>query len=205
MQVDTSDRELYRNLRNFVFEAGQLRMERRNGWHHLQVSPESVSEHCHRGSMLAYFVASLAKEKEQRYSNIDPNYVVTLFVFHEMTEQRLGDDDAIQKRYMTIDTKKVLSEQTESLGTIGTSLKNMWLEVDGRETPSGSLAKDVDYLEMAFSARELVVKGHQEAQKWVDVVGPKLESEVAKEIFAGINNADPNEWWKKILKYPLVD
>lgn len=187
------------SIRRLTFEAGQLRRERDNGFHHIQEDPESVAEHCHRASVLGYLLASHAKLTEVGFEDIDPNYVTTLIVFHDLHETRTGDDDLIQKRYCKIDRVAALHDQLSGLGMVGKTLERMWLEVEHRSTPSGTLAKDAEVLERAFTAHELVTKGNLQAQSWIDAVGPRLKTETAKRLFETLKDSDPYEWWKRLL------
>jgi 5'-deoxynucleotidase YfbR-like HD superfamily hydrolase len=191
-------------IRAFVFEAGELRRERDNGFHHIHADPSSVAEHCHRGSVLAFVLASYAKQHEIGYEDVDPNYVVSLVTFHDLHEGRTGDDDLIQKRYVKIDADLAIKEQTQGLGMIGETIRTMWQEVETGSTPAGRLAKDCEILERAFTARELVFYGNSEAQAWIDAVAARLKTNSAKELIKTLDGADPNEWWKRTLGYPIT-
>lgn len=191
------------NIRAFVFEAGQLRDERDNGFHHIKEDPCSVAEHSHRASVLGFLLASQAKACEPGFENVDPNYVVSLVVFHDLHEVRTGDDDLIQKKYCTIDRHAAIFDQTKDLGMMGKAIEIMWREVEEAKTPAGKLAKDAEILERAFTAHELVFKGNKEAQAWIDAVVPRLQSETAKQIINSLQGSDPNEWWKRALGYSI--
>jgi len=51
---------------------------------------------------------------------------------------------------------------------------------------------------MAFTARELVVRGNKDAQSWIDGIRTRLHTMSAKEILEIINKSDPGIWWKKL-------
>ena len=196
-----TDQDIKEAIVRLSFEAGELRRERRNGWHHIGEDPESVAEHSHRATIVGYLLASFAKMTEEEFADVDPNYVVALITFHDMHEGRTGDDDLVQKQYVKVNGHAALCDQVDGLGSIGAKIEAMWLEVEERSTPAGILAKDAEILEMAFMARELVVKGNMEAQAWIDAVRVRLKSESAKQLIEMLNVADPSEWWKRLLGY----
>lgn len=177
----------------FVFELEQLKFTRRSGWHHIGADPESVAEHSHRAAALAYL---LAVSEEHPH----PELVVTMVVFHDMHEARTGDDDLVQKRYIKVDGQKAMEEQVAPLGAAGSAIQLMWEEVESRSTPAGTIAKDADILEMAFTARELVVRGFTDAQAWIDAVRDRLKTDSAKRLLAIAESSDPSDWWKSIFK-----
>lgn len=177
----------------FVFELEQLKFTRRSGWHHIGADPESVAEHTQRASALAFLLAV-----SEGHPN--PELVVTMVVFHDMHEARTGDDDLVQKRYLKVDGRKAVEEQTAALGPAGRAIMMMWDEVESRSTPAGTIAKDADILEMAFAARELVVRGFADAQAWIDAVRDRLKTDSAKRWLEILETADPSDWWKSIFK-----
>lgn len=188
-------------IRRLTFETGELRRERRNGWHHIGADPESVAEHTQRATTLAFLLSSFAQMTESEFAKIDPCYVATLVNFHDIHEARTGDDDLVQKQYLKIDRATAVRDQIDGLGPMGETIKAMWLEVEEATTPSGKLAKDAELLEMAFTGRELVVLGNKEAQAWIDAVGPRLKTNAGRELFKLLQDADPSEWWKRLLGY----
>jgi putative hydrolase of HD superfamily len=177
----------------FVFELEQLKLTRRSGWHHIGADPESVAEHTQRASALAFLLAVSEGHPH-------PELVVTMVVFHDMHEARTGDDDLVQKRYLKVDGRKAVEEQTATLGPAGIAIMMMWDEVESRSTTAGTIAKDADILEMAFAARELVVRGFPDAQAWIDAVRDRLKTDSAKRWLEILEKADPSDWWKSIFK-----
>ena len=74
----------------------------------------------------------------------------------------------------------------------------MWEEVENGSSQAGVIAKDAEVLEMAFTARSLVLKGNTAAQLWIDNVSHRLNTESAKRLLGLLNESDPHEWWKRI-------
>jgi hypothetical protein len=74
----------------------------------------------------------------------------------------------------------------------------MWREVDEQSTRAGLIAKDAEVLEMAFTARELVVRGNADAQHWIDASIARMQTKSGQDLLAIINDSDPCEWWKRV-------
>ncbi len=68
---------------DFLYEVGMLQKTPRSGFQFLGSGSQSVAEHLHRVSAIAYTLALMAK--------IDPYKVTTMAVFHDISESRISD------------------------------------------------------------------------------------------------------------------
>jgi putative hydrolase of HD superfamily len=175
----------------FIYELGQLQKENRNGWKRLGAEPESVAEHSLRAAQLAFVLAWLE-------GHPNPHEVCTLTVFHDVAETRASDLDKVHRQYTDAREEHAVREQTAELGEIGDSILQMWKDVEQRSTPAGTIAKDADHLEMAFKASELRRQGYADAQLWIDGIRDSLQTESARKLLTALEEADPNEWWKRV-------
>ena len=175
----------------FIHELGQLQQEQRNGWKRLGVKPESVAEHSLRAAQLAFVIAWMEGHPH-------PHEVCTHAVFHDVAETRASDLDKVHRAYTDANEERAVREQTEELGEMGLAISRMWKDVDERSTTAGTIAKDADYLEMAFKARELIWQGYADAQLWIDGVRGVLQTESSKKLLNVLEKTDPNEWWKRV-------
>jgi putative hydrolase of HD superfamily len=175
----------------FTFEIGQLRQEVRHGWLRIYENPESVAEHTQRAACLGYLLA-----QGEGFEN--PCLVATMILFHDMHEVRVGDADLVQRQYVQLAEDEAARQQTEGLGAAGAAIFRMWKEVDTQSTRAGALAKDAEILEMAFTARELVVHGNRDAQLWIETAAPRIQTASGRKLLELINAADPGEWWKRV-------
>lgn len=176
---------------SFIFEMGQLQKEMRNGWKRLGVQPESIAEHSLRAGQLAFILAQM--EGHPR-----PHEVCTHAIFHDIAETRTGDQDKVHSEYVKSDEEGAVRDQTQPLGKTGDAILHMWRDVEGRATEAGCIAKDADYLEMAFRAKELISQGYPDAQLWIDGVRDSFQTESAKGLLVELEQADPHEWWKRV-------
>jgi putative hydrolase of HD superfamily len=180
----------------FTFELGQLRQERRRGWLRIFEDPESVAEHSHRAACLGYILAHL-----EGYA--DPHEVATMILFHDIHEARMGDPDLVKKHAVTPPVVKTAEDnairgQVAPLDQVGQKILEMWKAVDTQSTPAGIIAKDAEKLEMAFTAREVMIRGNADAKYWLETLTPLLKTSSAKTLLSIVTTADPCEWWKRV-------
>jgi len=191
--MDTSSSLSDPELIRFVFEIGQLRRESRHGWLRINERPENVAEHSHRAAVLGYLLA-------HREGFPDPNRIATMVLFHDMHEARTGDADTVQRKYVVLDEIRAAAEQVDGLGDAGGEILRMWEEVERADTEAGRIAKDAEILEIAFTARELVVRGNTDAQEWIKSLRARLQTTSALALLDAIDCADPSEWWKRLKR-----
>lgn len=183
-----------REILNFLFELGQLRRIKHEGWRTIGVTnPESVADHSLRAAQIGYFLAKLEKHK-------NPEEVVTMLVFHDIGECRIGDIHKIANRYIKADEKKAVQDQTVKLGKIGSEIFELWKNVENLKNKAGIIAKDADLLEQAFTAKEYMEIGFKYAQDWIDNIGKKIHTKSAKKLLKDLQKSSPNDWWQGIKK-----
>ena len=175
----------------FTFELAQLRQEARHGWQRIFESPESVAEHTQRAAVLGYLIA-------HREGFDNPNLVATMILFHDMHEARTGDADIIQRKYNKLDEQRAAADQVSDLGDVGKNILEMWNEIENTNSTAGRIAKDAEILEMAFTARELIVRGNKDAQSWINGLRSRLHTKSGRGLLEIINKSDPGAWWKKL-------
>ena len=73
-------------------------------------------------------------------------------------------------------------------------------EYENRNTKEGTIAKDADWIEMAFQAKEYVDMGYAEATDWIDNVEKAVETESAKKMIKEIKKTKFTDWWKGLKK-----
>jgi len=180
---------------DFVFELGQLRRIKHEGWRLIGVEhPESVADHSLRVAQIAFVLAHLE-------GDADPFETAVIGLFHDIGECRIGDVHRVASRYVTRDEARAVQEQTERLDDdIGQKIFGLWKQAEERSTKAGTIAKDADYLEQAAMAKEFIEKGHAHAQGWVNNIAVALRTESAKKMLAEIVNSNSNDWWQGLKK-----
>lgn len=188
-------------LLNLLFELGHLRRIKHEGWRLAGVEhPESVAEHSLRAAQIAYFLAKL-----EGYAN--PFEVVTMLVFHDMGEARVGDVHKVANRYVVADEERAVREQIAELGEPGAELFRLWQEAEQTSTVAGKIARDADKLEQAFAAKELIERGYTAAEDWLRNIARLLFTSSAKHLLEELQKHSSTDWWRdlKKLSRPATD
>jgi len=181
-----------KHVLDFFYELGHLKKIPRSGWPHLGIkNPESDADHVMRAAQIAYTLAVME-------GHPNPCEVCTIVVFHEIDETRGGDQNAVTKKYVTVDRKRIVRDETTALGELGNKIAALWQECEDHQTSSGKIAKDADILECMMTARELMEQGHDDAVLWIKSNQIKLETASAKMLGEELLKTDPHEWWKNL-------
>ena len=162
----------------------------------------SIGEHALRAAQIGYILTVLENEKHN--TNLSPERVASILIFHDNGEIRIGDLHKIATRY--IDSKEAEKNAfVEQAGQLPKKIKQQIIkyfeEIEERNTKEGIIAKDADWLENAFMAKEQHDLGNQLAKEWVDNVGRAIETESAKEVFKIMKETKFTDWWMSIKKF----
>lgn len=182
---------------NFIFEINLLKRLRSSGWMLAGIeNPHSIAEHKLRAAQIGYILAVMEKCE-------NPEKVSAIVMLHDNSEARLGDQNKISARYF--DKKeaetKAFSEQLEGLGEIiEKNWKGYFAEFRDRSTKEGVVARDADWLETAFQAKEYVDLGYGSAQNWIDNVEKAVETKSAKKLLEEMKKTKFTDWWKGLKK-----
>ncbi|KKQ94924.1 MAG: Metal dependent phosphohydrolase [candidate division CPR2 bacterium GW2011_GWC1_39_9] len=188
-----------KEVTKFIYELGQLRRLRHVGLTIAGVTdPLSVADHNLRAAQIAYILAFL-----EGYKN--PSEICSMVVFHDIDECRIGDIHKVANRYIKADKEGAVKDQTKDLGGLGESIFKLYNSVGYNKNIAGDLAKDADYLEQAFTAKEYLEKGYKFAQDWIDNVGKVLKTETARKLWHEMQKTDSNDWWQGVKKIPGIN
>jgi len=186
-----------KNIVNFIFELNQLKRLRHSGWQLAGIkNPDTVAEHSLRAAQIGYILAIME-------GDVNPDKVATMLVIHDNAETRIGDQNKVSARYYSNGEpeEKAFIDQLDNLGE---KIKIKWMkyfnEYEKRNTKEGIIAKDADWLEQAFQAKEYVDLGYVSAQDWIDNVEKAVETESAKKIIREMNKTKFTDWWKDLKK-----
>lgn len=192
-----------KNIVNYIFEMGAMRREMHNGLKLAGVSDlNSIGEHALRAAQIGYILTVLENQKHNK--DLNPERVASMLIFHDNGEVRIGDLHKVATRY--IDSKEAEKNAfVEQASQLPEEIKNQLIkyfeETEERNTEEGIIAKDADWLENAFMAKEQYDLGNQLAKEWVDNVGKAVETESAKEIFEIMKETRFTDWWMNIKKF----
>jgi putative hydrolase of HD superfamily len=183
-----------KKILNFIFETGNLKNIKRSGWANINVkNPETIAEHSFRCAIIGYLLSKM--------ENVNTEKVVIMCLFHDTGETRIGDFNALTKKYLKNYKKieeSVLMDQIKDLEE--KELIALIREYVNGKTKESVVAKDADALECAIQAKEYMDIGHKRAKIWIDTVKKNVKTESAKKILSLLEKSDSNFWWKDLLK-----
>jgi len=156
---------------------------------------DSVAEHTALSSQIAYVLAKL--------EGADVLKCLTMVIFHDNEEVRIGDHHRVSKRYVDIKEAEREAEKdhySRLPDEIGNEIFQLQEELRERTTKEAIVAKDADWLEQAIQSKIYVETGYKGCEKWIDNVEAALGTDSAKEILAEIKkNPDfLNLWWQDL-------
>lgn len=179
-------------LVDFFHEASMLKQTKRSGWWTININnPESVADHSFRAAIIGYCLAKL--------EGADENKVLKMCTFHDMHESRILDMNKVTRRYINGKEaeKKSIIEQTESLPSlIRDDIRSFLFEMEDDSSKEARIAKDADYLECAFQAKEYIDIGYKDASDWMENIGKRLVTDSAKMLFKEMSEGSSSDWWK---------
>lgn len=178
-----------KDIANFLFEIGMLKLTPRSGLQFLGSGNESVAEHGFRMIMIAYTLAKLDPQ-------VDENRVVKMALFHDILESRTGDLNYVNKKYVEVNEEKAANELTEHL-PFADEVKEFLREFSEKKTPESLVANDADQLELILMLKEYGDLGNKYTKDWITFALKRLHTDQAKKIAKAILSTDRTEWWFK--------
>ncbi len=97
-----------KNIANFLFEVGMLNKTPRSGFQFLGSGRESVAEHITRAIFVAYALCKLE-------GDADEMRVLKMCLFHDLPETRTSDMNYVNKKYVSVDEKKAVTDLADTL------------------------------------------------------------------------------------------
>jgi len=186
-----------KSIVNFIFELNQLKLLKHSGWQLAGVrNPDSVAEHIWRAAQIGYILAVME-------GDADPEKVAAIVMIHDNGEARIGDQNKVSARYYS-NSRAEDKAFTDQLKYLDNKIKEKWQnyfqQYKQRNTKEGIIAKDADWLEQAFQAKEYVDLGCTAAQDWINNVKKALETKSAKKILQEMQKTKFTDWWQGLKK-----
>jgi putative hydrolase of HD superfamily len=174
-------------IADFLFEVGMLQKTPRSFTQFLGSGSQSVAEHLHRVSVIAYVLALLAKLP-------NPHKVVTIAIFHDISEARISDLNYVHQKYNTRLEDKAHADIVASV-PFGEELKKLIDEYEERETYESKIVKDADNLEFILSLKEQIDNGNAKASEWMPSAIARLKTDEGKKLAKVILQTRSDHWW----------
>jgi len=176
-----------KNIANFLFEAGMLKRTPRTGYQFLGSGSESVAEHIFRTVYIGYTLGRMAKE-------VNVDRIVKMCMFHDLPEARTGDQNYVNKKYVSVDIGKAVEDMAEKL-PFGSEIRELIEEFEAGITIEAKIAKDADQLDFILSLKEWKDIGNAYAEEWLEFSLKRLQTEKAQELAKVILETDSSLWW----------
>ena len=184
------------NLANFLYEVGTMRKIARSHRQTLLTDDlsDNIASHSYRVSVIGWFLANL--------ENVDPYKVVTMCLFHDISETRSGDQNWVHKKYVKVFEDEIIADQLDSLPG-EEKLTELTREYGERKSREALIAKDADLIDQILLQKEYIMMGNREAIGWVKGAAKyqMLSTKSAKKLADEITASDPARWWHDIWTY----
>ena len=181
---------------DYIFEMGLQKHVKRSGWWVAGVKdPETIGEHSQRAAMIAYILAEL--------EGANPDKSALICMIHDIPECRINDGHKIANRYL--DLKKgeelAMKDQLALLPEkIAGRFNTIFKEYLDQSSKEGIIAKDADYLECAFQAKEYIDIGYASTEDWINNVEKSLKTESARKLLKILRRTDSKRWFTGLKK-----
>lgn len=185
------------SLSQFCFELAMLKRLPRSGSFLAGIkNPDSIAEHVFRATHIAFLLAET--------EGANGEHAAWLSALHDNAEARIGDLNRVMQKYIT--NKKAIEYQAfcDQVQNLPEKIRIKYIagfeEFEAAETLEAKCAKDADYLEMAFQARQHLEEGVGCMQDWLNNVEKVLKTKTAQEMFASLVQIHSYDWWKGLKK-----
>jgi putative hydrolase of HD superfamily len=178
-------------ITEFLFEAMLLKRVHRTGYQFLGPGKESVAEHTFGVMCIAWTLAQLTPEADQRR-------LLSMCLVHDLPEARLGDINYLQKQYVVTNEKKAVDHLTQGL-PFGQAIEDLIDEFNVGQTLEARLARDADQLAFLLDLKALSDMGYSAPEKWATHVRKRLLTSAGKDLADTIAQTEWDSWWLKIF------
>lgn len=179
-------------IAEFLFEAMLLKRVQRTGYQFLGPGRESVAEHTFGVMCVAWVLAKQTPEA-------DISRLLAMCLVHDLPEARIGDLNAVQKRYVAADEKSAVTDMTRHL-PFGPEVAALMDEFNAGDTIDARLANDADQLAFLLDLKSLSDMGHSAPKKWFAHVRTRLKTEVGIQLSEMIEKTEWDAWWSGLFR-----
>jgi putative hydrolase of HD superfamily len=176
-------------IADLLFEAGILKEVPRSGFQFLGAGRESVAEHSFMAGFIAYVMSAIVP-------GVDAGRLITMCLVHDFAEARIGDLNALQKKYVKADEKKALADAVRDL-PVSLSLEELMEDYNHGCSIEARLARDADQLALVLTLKSLCDIGYRPPMDWLPRVMGRIETDWGKKIAVAVMSTSRDAWWRK--------
>ncbi len=176
-----------KSIVNFLFEVGMLKKTPRSGYFFLGSGVESVAEHIMRMTCIGYVMGKL-------HENIDEGKLIKMCLLHDLAEARTGDHNYVNKKYVSVDEEKAISDLSGEL-PFSSEIIALYKEFNECKTDESLLANDADQIEHILQLKECMDLGNPHAKDWIKNARKRIKTHVGQKLADYILKTHSTEWW----------
>ena len=180
-----------KRIAELILEACFLKHLPRSGYQYLGAGKESVAEHVYMTTVIAYILAQMEPD-------VDCHKMVSMCLFHDLPEARIGDLNYVQKQYVTTDETSALADTLDAL-PFGPQIETLLNEFNANQTLEAKLAHDADQLALLVDLKGLNDIGYRTPENWLPHVEKRLQTPVGQRLASTLMSEDWDGWWRKIF------
>ena len=177
---------------DFLHEVGMLAHTPRSGFAFLGTGKQSVAEHTHRMTFIAYALA------RRHPDPINLHRLLMICLCHDLPEARTSDLNYVNKQYVKVDINQAIEDIRQS-NPLGPEVAEFIEEYEKGETLEAILAHDADQLELMLVLKNLQELGNERTKDWMANVMKRIKTSVAIELAEQIQKTPSTQWWMKKL------
>jgi putative hydrolase of HD superfamily len=176
-----------KDIINFLFEVGMLKKTPRTGYQFLGSGRESVAEHSFRTAVIGYILARREPEADSRKTTL-------MCLFHDLHEARTGDQNYVNKRYVSVDEAKAVEDLTRKI-PFRDEIVSIINEFNTGKSLESHLSRDADQLDLMLELKEQNDLGNRYAKDWLFYAEKRLTTDIGKKMAREILQTDSTDWW----------
>ncbi len=178
-----------KKLADFLFEAQTLTELLRSGYCFLGSGSESVAEHSFMTIIIAFTLSKMVRDA-------DTAKMMSMALFHDLPEARMGDLNYVQKKYVNAMEAKAVAAMCHEL-PFGSEISSLMDEFNKKETLESKLVNDADQVSFIMELKKLHDTGAKGPDKWISIVMGRLLTKEAKKLAQSILSTTWDNWWLK--------
>ncbi|OGG20339.1 hypothetical protein A3D03_02190 [Candidatus Gottesmanbacteria bacterium RIFCSPHIGHO2_02_FULL_40_13] len=176
----------------FLFEAATLKRLQRTGWQILGGgNQESIAEHSYMVCVISIVLAQNLKVNLEK--------ILTMALFHDLSETRIGDIYKLADLYVKTDEKKARRDVFSNLNDDKKTL-SILDEYDKKLSLESKLVHDADTLALILELKQMIENGNLNAQEWLSANINCLKLKKSKELAREMETTNSQDWWRKERK-----
>ena len=174
---------------NFLFETQVLKRLKRTGWQILGVEDEYISEYLYLTAVITFVLA--------KQLNVDMGKVLTMALFHDTHETRVGDVDKIALGYIKRDISKANKDIFQGL-PFGKEVLLILGEYEKKKSLEARLVYEANVIALIIQLKTHVDRGNLHAKEWLMANKERVSLKESKTLVAEIMKTDSQDFWQDI-------